>query len=329
MSQVYLRGQTAYQCDTCNRKTRVVENKYGLDVIQRCIITAGCLGKLYKVQTKKEVYDTPPVTPEVPGLEDWFQRKVLYTYTQSIESNSWTIQHNLGSKPIVHVLVNRQDPLDPSNTILVEVIPKKVTLINLNVVQVEFDTNESGVAQCVAAASANTTNPPTQFASVNVENYQLTNNGILTVATLDSSPLVDIDLVYTITESSQTIQYTGIDNTPSIGSPWVNANTVFVNGRTYTVRSFDIVQTQLAPPYFAAGLISNGSGVYFEDVFAPNEVLILLARRPYEVVDRNYTAYIDTALISKTAPQMFYDAGELFAPQSLFKSTYPPIVVVD
>ena len=64
-----------YNCDTCKREVELPQNKEGLEVIQRCIITAGCRGKLYQTDLKLN-HIRGKLPDSVIGLVDWSQREI-------------------------------------------------------------------------------------------------------------------------------------------------------------------------------------------------------------------------------------------------------------
>ena len=92
-AQILIKGESVYKCDTCNRKVRVATSKDGIDVVQRCIITHGCKGKLYRVRDARDVNSTSAFPAEVPGVQDWFQRRVVYDHSQPIKSQKWYYYH--------------------------------------------------------------------------------------------------------------------------------------------------------------------------------------------------------------------------------------------
>jgi hypothetical protein len=334
MPKVVVKGESIYKCNVCSRRIRVPTNKQGMDVFQRCIITHNCLGKLSRVTIAKDINETPAFPPEVQGVEDWFQRRVLYTHEQPVASATWTINHDLATRPKIYLYVNRL--IDGIET-LVKVDPKTETTIDLNTVQVTFDLAESGLAQCIALASQNSTNPTaTAGIAVSTDAFQLTSDtGEVTIATLSTDPLVGVGLTYRTsgTELDITIDYAGIDTTPSVGSPWAGSMRAVINGSVYLIRSFNLTQTPLAPTYFAAGAVPNGS-TFFVSTFnnAPpvtGRCLFLLGRSPYATVDRIFDRYIDSAAISSLTPELFYNQGKAFAQPSVIRSTYPPILVVE
>ena len=333
MPKVVVRGESVYQCDVCSRSIRVPTIKQGMDVLQRCIITYGCQGKLYRVTQAKQINETPAFPPEVEGVQDWFQRRVLYTHLQPVQAATWVIKHNLASRPVIHVYVNR---IVDGEEQLVTFRPTTITTVDLNTIELTFDVAESGLVQCIALASQNATNPlstaPTAASTVAT---QITSNtGELTLATLNSDPLVGLGLTYLTSGAlaNVTIEYAGIDAAPSVESPWVGSQIAVINGKKYTIRSFNLTTTPLAPSYFGAGAVPNGSAFYVSSYNgAPpttGEVLILLGRAPYASVDRITDSYIDLSHISTTAPELFYTTGVGYAQPSVIRSTYPPILVV-
>ena len=329
--QIYIRGETSYQCDVCSRKVRVPSNKYSVDIIQRCIITKNCPGKLHKILTDAEANDVSAIPPSVPGVSDWVQRRVFYEHNQTIADTVWLIQHNLANKPSVQVFVVQTDGTDE---VLVEVDPLDVRVVDLNTVEVEFDKPQKGQAQCVAYASQNTVNPSVGTPTVTTQpTTLLTNGGELTIATQDSSTLIDFTIRYysvNVPDGYIDVQYVGVDDQPALTSPWAGVDKVYVNGRAFTVRSFNIVDQQVAPSTFANNLIANGTQFYFSTLSTtPNQNLILLGTSPFTVVDRVVDRYIDIALINQTQPELAYTTGEAYAAGTIIKTTYPPIVAVD
>lgn len=333
MPQVVVKGESVYKCNVCSRSIRVPTNKEGIDVLQRCIITSGCLGKLRRVTIAKDINETPAFPPEVQGVQDWFQRRVLYTHQQPVQSFTWLVTHNLVNRPKIHVFVDRsvdgvakQIPINPVREITVDA----------NNTILEFASAESGLAQCIALASQNTTNPLALVASAEpTDAFQISSNtGEVTLATLSSSSLVGLALTYRTsgTAIDLTIEYAGIDVGPSSESPWSGSQRAVINGRQYTLRSFNIERTPLAPAYFAAGAVPEGSSFFISNFNgAPlqlGECLILLGRNPYATVDRITDRYIDASTINTVTPELYYSLGAGFAVRSVIKPTYPQILVV-
>lgn len=333
MPKVVVKGESVYKCSVCTRNIRVPTNKQGLDVLLRCNITYGCQGKLRRVTQAKEINEPPAFPPEVQGVEDWFQRKVLYTHEQPVQSTTWTIRHNLANRPAIHFYVNR---IVNGETTLVSTDPLTETTIDLNTVQVTFSNAESGLAQCIALASQNSTNPNSAAGTVDSTTvYQVSSNvGEVTLATLSDAPLISLALTYKTsgTQLDVVIDYAGIDDVPAVGSPWAGTDAVVINGKKYTVRSFNITTTPLAPAYFAAGAVPTGSTFFVSNYNGhpplTGECLILLGRNPYATVDKVLDRYIDVSQISSSSPETFYTTGKAYTIPSVIKQTYPLILVV-
>jgi hypothetical protein len=282
------------------------------------------------VLTTAEANQVSSIPPAVSNIIDWSQRRVFFNFEQAIEDHIWTIEHNLANRPTVQVFVVQ---LQDGEEVLVEVDPLAVRVINLNTVEVEFDRPQRGQAHCLAYASANTVNPGVGTPTVVTQQTMLlTHNGELTIATLDATTLIDFTIQYRSVNAPGGVigvEYVGVDDQPSIDSPWVGANKVYVNGRSYTVRSFDLVEQPLAPATFANNLIANGTQFYFSTFSTtPNQNLILLGTPPFTVVDRVVDRYVDIALVNQDQPELAYANGEAFAAPSLIRSAYPHLYVV-
>lgn len=328
MLQVVIRGESVYECDVCKRRIRIPANKLGMDVLQRCIITLSCQGKLHRVTALKDINSTPAFPPEVPGIQDWFARNILYTHQQPIKSKVWVVQHNLQNVPNTHTFVHR---IVDGKEILIEQTPDAVDIVDANTLRLTFASTESGQVQCVTQSTKNTTNynntlPEAQPST----SIQLTTDvGELAIATLDTASIADITLTFLSTVPTN-VAYSGIDSVPSINSPWVGVNYVVINGRRYVVRSFNITQTPPAPLYFSSGAISNGTAFYVSSVnnveTKAGEVLFLMSKTPHTTVDRIYDRYVDAAHVSKTSPEMFYEDGRGYVSPTVVRTTYPLIL---
>lgn len=334
MKQVVVKGESVYECNVCKRRIRVPTNRFGMDVMQRCSITAGCKGKLSRVTQPKDINSTPAFPAEVDGVSDWFQRKILFTHDQPIASSIWIVKHDLGNKPIVHVFVYTQVN---GEDVLVSQEPQSVRTVDLNTIEVFFAKPTSGLVQCVSLASENLTNSTALTPASNSGSaVQITNdNSDLVIATLSSAPIVDVTLSFTTTSANSPtvdILYSGIDSTAALDSPWSGVRRVMVNGRRYTVRTFNITLTEAAQVAFASGQISGGSPFRMtligDSVVKQHDVLILLARTPFSVVDRIYDQYIDPALVDTVDPELYWDASKGYSKPNVLRTTYPPILVV-
>ncbi len=322
MTQIVIRGEVVYKCNVCNRRARFANNSRGLDVINNCTITANCLGKLTRVNFPSDVLSTPTLVPSVPGLNDWYQRKLLYTHTQSVPMKVWTIYHNLSNNPTFDVLVD-------NGSGMVSYSPD-VKIIDKNTSTLTFNKSYSGIAQAISLSSQLTPTP------VNLPSGDLvqisTNTGLLTIATIISSSIVDLSLDYHINNISNTVNTLiySVDDQPQSTSPWNSANTVYIHNTLFTVRSVETVLDQNNYHYFASNEITSGSSVTMLNINnstpQPKSILILLSTSPHGAVDRIYDKVIYFDQIQEN--QIIYNNGILFATPDIIKDIYPYIVVV-
>jgi hypothetical protein len=208
--------------------------------------------------------------------------------------------------------------------------PADTIVVDANNIELHFASAESGQAQCVSLVSKNTVNYTTSVAPTQADVPASSSTGELTIATLDASGIVDIQLTFALSPYVE-VTYSGIDVTPSVGSAWTNVDTVIVNGKRYTVRSFNIT-SGAATQMFATGAIPNGTTFYVSGLNGitplPNEVLFLLSTPPHAYADREYDRYIDSSHVSVSAHEMYYTSGVVSCVASVVRQTYPLILVV-
>lgn len=324
MPNISIKNENVYKCDTCHRNIRVPANPQGIEVVQRCIITAKCLGKMQRVANQDEINNTPTIPLEVTGLKDWSTRSVLFDYTQTVKMAAWKVAHNLENNPTVYVYVNRNGT---TGTMLVEVDPKSIEIIDLNNILITFDQPESGQVQCVALSSQNTAVYHTlAINNASTSDMQITNRGELTFATLDPSPTTSVKVMFNSPSSPQpvVVEYLNIA-TVSILSPWDGASYVTINSKKYYIKSVNLLTWSPAPLVFQSGLVSSGATVYFPNSTVAGQLLLLLANNPQSIADRIYDRYVDTASANVSTPQLYYNTGNVYVAQSMVKNTYPPI----
>lgn len=325
MTKVLARGDSVYECDVCKRRIRVPTQRRGMDVVQRCIITHSCQGKLHRVRLTKEINNTPAFPTEIAGVQDWAQRQILYTHTQTVQSFSWVINHRLSNNPNVYTHVVR---IKDGKEVMIPIEPIQINIIDLNTIEIKFNQAERGLAQCIAAASKNTINPVTSAGlAASAADSLLTNMGELTLATLDTTDNINLELTFDSPASTLPviIEYSGI-NRPATSSAWSDAGNVIINGKRYHVRSFNIITNPPAPTYFSQGAIANGSQITITSDPKANQVLILLANPPFASADKITSKYIDCANLT-SIPYLYYNKGDLYAKADVVKNTYPPIIV--
>lgn len=331
-----------YKCNVCKREIDLVENQKGLEVMNRCIITEGCRGELYRIN-RLEDFIRGQFPDRVPGLDDYTQRRVLYNHTQSIPSTEWFVEHNLGVAPSVQVLIDiaAESTADLSETpcalvsvednfIQVEITDFDVTITSPNTLTITFDDPRSGLAQMIARSSA----PVVFEESVEAETpvFQLTSTGsLLTIATRNSTipqgSSVDIEIDYIPPGSLTPITKTyTVPITTISDSPWNDFTNVLIQGKIYRVRSFDTFVSEMSD-----GTIPDGSTFYFKSVNSRDidsrEIIILLALSPYENVDKIKDRIIDVSTVTaqNASLSFFHTDRELFTFTPIILSTFPPL----
>lgn len=320
-----------YKCDTCKREIDFQQNLKGLERIQRCTITKGCRGKLYQTKILLD-YVRNNIPPNVAGLDNWQQRRVLYNFSQPIERSEWTINHNLGTYPVISVFVDRPTTDDPDNQ--EEITPTDITIVDQNNVTLTFDRPWSGIAQLVARQSdPNTLTQTTSTTTTAVTRQQLSNNGEITIATRVSTigepTSINLQLTYVTPEGITRVVSYVADDQPSSDSAWSDVDKVVIKGKIYTIRSFSALTSDMT-----TGVIGSGSTFLFTGVdedgdtimrdIVENEMFILLANSPYSVFDKNQSEFVDVSAATASS-QFFYNAGEFFAPINIVQSTFPAI----
>ena len=328
--RIFSRGETVYRCDVCSRKIRIPLNRLSFDTTGRCVITKGCAGHLHKVILKSEANETSTIPPSVPNLSDWSQRRMFFLHNQPVENETWTVEHNLSNKPNFQVFITK---IEGGEEVLVETDQFTETTIDLNTSLIEFTRREKGLVQCLATASANSTNQAVGAVVESEGTLLITNGGEITVATIDSNQLITLTVRFksSIDDGSFIdITYDNIDDQASIQSPWVGANVIYVGGKSYTIRSFNLLTHPNAVTSFTNKQIGDGTQFFFVSApTIPRENLILLGTPPFQSVDKTLNKYIDIALINQQQPELAYASGEAYASAGAIKTTYPPIHIVD
>lgn len=348
-----------YQCDTCKRETYRQQNRKGLDVISRCIITNGCRGKL-NLQEVKPSYAIGHSTPAVIGLVDWSARKVLFTFNQGFLKKTWEIHHNLNNQPSLSVFVYR-DPNDLTSLMKVE--PETIEYTTNDVVTLTFKTACTGVVQCQARSASDGQNITTLIpkditpTDANIfstqRSFRITNgleNGEITIATrvgtvaisgfaptqpitLSLQFLSPVDLSEIAVPINLTLR--NVDNTPvdTNASPWAGAKYATIHGRKYLLRSVNIHALgnlsslgipQGAPCYFKVNYLGN------DRTLTEDEMLILTASSPYHSVDRNYSQVADLMQLTKDKATAYtsYVDQDILGNTSLLEEIFPSIILV-
>ena len=290
-----------YRCDVCKRSVELQQQPEGLERISRCTITNGCRGKLFQEEVLLD-FIRGQRPPPVPGLDDYVQRRVLFNHEQVIASDVWTIVHDLGTSPSVQVFVDRPTSEDPDNRI--EILEQDLEIVSPDVLRLRFDRDETGIAQLIARQSDPILLRPLQpLFQPTTPPQRLTASGELTIATLDetvgTNPLITVEIEFQIAGGGIALFTFVADDQPSINSPWVEFNQVLIGGKTYTVRSFLLINAEVIRA------TANGSTFRFTgydplgleafQVINEDDMFILLADPPFENVDTIEDRAIDVS----------------------------------
>jgi len=341
-----------YKCTVCKREIEIPENKYGLEVVQRCTITEGCRGELYRIGRKQD-YLRGDLPARVPGLTDYSARRALYNHTQSVAATDWFVNHNMGVVPSVQVLINSTaaTSVDTDNTVScalrgtteaqtqIETTNFTIEIVDANNLIIHFPDPQSGLAQMIARSTS--TGVVETTTTTAAEQFQLTATGtLLTVATLnDVIPepnSISLDITYKSPDGlTSLVQTYNIGTLPSVDSPWDDYGTILIQGKRYKVRTFDALI-----PEMTDGTLPDGSSFYFSSLdtdstgtppgprgLGAREVYVLLGLDPYTNIDKVKNQVIDASKITAANAELslFVSGRELFAFDTVIDSTYPPI----
>jgi len=309
-----------YNCDTCHREVSRRRNLEGLEVSGKCVITKGCRGSLHQVEILQDYIRGEP-TPEVSGLTDWTPRKAVHDHTQTVKKAVWDITHEMGIVPTVSVFT--VDQLGQT----VEDTPEDTITVDGNTTRLVFPYPKSGFAQLIT-----TNTKPTvieEDTTVVVNDVQATNNGELTIATISDAAQLIITLGFVLNDTTdRTFEY-AVDDVPSVNSPWSDYNKILLDGRVYTVRSFNVNVAALSPVLLdnATMTFTIVDGIPIETF--GEDAVILLGSAPFDPVDKNVSQYTPVPINPvdlETNP--YYDSGEIIIRQETLVSVYPRILKI-
>lgn len=325
-----------YKCDVCKRDIELKQNIKGLENIQRCTITHGCRGKLYQTAVLAD-FVRGRLPDQVAGLDDWRQRKILYNHSQTIERDNWIIQHDLGTFPAISVFIDAPTEADPDNQ--EEIIPVDIVIIDEDNIILRFDKALSGLAQLVARQSDPDLLRP--LVGLNIETkelQQISIDGNISIATRIASTgtpdAVELSVEYTTTTNAAIPHTYDVDGN-TLGT-WSDINKTVIKGKTYAVRSFLGLISEMGDETIASGSTFKITAIGGNFAGSPpethipvtqDEVYILFAAAPFDNIDKVTTQYIDVFDVAESTNNftLVYDTGEFFAEKEIIQDTYPPI----
>jgi hypothetical protein len=333
----------SYQCNKCNRTIQKQENKSGITVFGKCIITEGCLGQLYKLSRNMDnSRESFPFS--VGGLIDYTPRKAFYEHTQTLLATSWLVTHNLSTSPAVSVYA------EDVNGDLKQLNQDNFTIqiLNKNQINLVFTQPFKGIAQCIARSTTTTVvSSVAQSTQVRV-----TNNGLLTLAIpelivnpppvptiqMESLPF-SLEIIIQRPSQEPVSSSENITKDLSDESPWNDWPKILIRKRkNYVVRAKEISNFIAFNSNSTITDIPNGTRIQFTRILWPaspyriiqsRELLFLLANSPYEPIDKIRDKIIDVGeMIDSPINYFTYRDGELYVDSSVIESTYPSTIKV-
>lgn len=332
-----------YKCNVCKREIEKLENKHGLTVFSKCIITEGCRGNLYKIyRDSSNIRESFPPIQE--GVKDYFPRKLLYKHTQNVAAKEWRVVHNLSSSPTI--IVYEKD--NNGGYTILDQDEYTVSIVDGDKLNIAFKTSKKGEAHCI---SRTTVPQRPKLLRADEAPLQITSNGILTISVPEiitksinpnkSVPFNTLDQIIKI--EIQTIKP---NEEPIICleefenedyNAWIGWNRILIRKRRhYTIKSkalddfrtFNGIELDLRNIPEGTILrflrIDYGDGVL--QTIPSRGLFILLSKYPYSSVDKIRNKLIDVGEMIKTEYDYFvFRNGELYTGLTNEEFTYPDI----
>jgi len=324
-----------YQCDTCNRKIETSQNKLGLEVIDRCIITYGCRGSLEKI--KFSPLKTRPEFPvDVTDLINHTPRKILYNHEQTFLSDEWDVVHDLGAHPSVQIFIEQ---IIDGKISLVETDADNIEIISKNRLKIYLPSTYQGIAQCVGRSAAGI-EPVVEVAARTFST--ISPNNEISIATFRTGDIFRLELQFVDPVSGSLLQtlLVPFGQVTTINSPWRQVKRLLIDGRVYSARSANL-GTILANANIESGTAFYISRYFHSNVSNPppdagylnfnrRDVYMLMSNSPYTSVDVIKTKTKD--LYEWSTPTQgiqtsFIENNQLFIYDDKLTSIFPPITV--
>jgi len=338
-----------YKCDTCKREIETIERLKGLTTFNKCIITKGCRGRLYKIgRNPYNVREFHP-EPENVGLSNFFPRRAFFEYRQELPSDTWKITHNMGVYPAVTVYSTSDESPTPLGRDDYEVL-----LIDSTSIELKFAQAITGVAQCVARSTKDLA--PTSI-PLGDDLFQVSNNNVLTFAVLGkitreitgNNPLytcdpdnplqIEINISIKEPEREEIFCTENITTHVEAASPWIDWDALISRQRrNYCIKSVnlkDFVSIQEfyddisdMPDGTKLKIISIDYGTGFKNQSIRSRNLFsLLADAPFNHIDKRTDILIDVGEVSASRlnDSFTFIGGELFLPVRQVEKIYPPL----
>jgi len=312
---------TIYQCSVCDRQIEIFRNPKSVDVINNCVITQNCRGTMIAIKNLDD-YSRGRNPKSVSGLEDWNQRKVLFNFVQTTETDSWIIKHDMQCFPEVMVYANKPTENDAKNVVKIE--PQKIELVDQNSIRLSFERPQSGTAQLFT----NTSFPDSSkfvARSETIKNVQLTNNGELTIAVIKFPPhrtIINLSATWIFPSGKTTPAIFKVDDVQSINSPWRTFTEVVINGVVYELRSF-LIRDFNVPT--GSHVNFTGMDPSLTDELEKNQLFSLISNPPFQIFDIDRYRALDLSDLISDPLSLSFDGFELSVKSDKLKNIFPPI----
>jgi hypothetical protein len=301
-----------YTCNTCNRSTTIPQNKHGLEVFNRCIITADCKGTLVMKRVRSEYVRSS----DSGTLPSWSSRKRLYTNIQPLRSSVWKVVHNLNNLPDVVVYID-------DGSMSVNTTAFTVNYVNLNELHITFTQRYTGVAQCIAKYDNDV------FIKELVETQTATivsQHNTITFAV--SEQIIDPVLHIKYAPISNTNNYSVENTVPLLVNntslAWGSNNVILVHGVRYRIFTMTLPNTNTfmypSLPYTITIDTIN------DNVIKPKDMFIIYTEGSNNGV-RVLDKVTDVSLLT-TVSNFIINNNIAYINSAYIKSIYPAIILI-
>lgn len=278
-------GLVVYQCTTCGRDVERIENVHGFDMIDRCVATQACSGRMLRTNRKPE-HIIASKTPNVDGIDDWRQRKLFYEHTQLLVSTKWTVVHELNTHPAVQVFGFRDGKYEElsTNTYSLVFPDANTTIINLI-------GGFTGVAHCIARSTSNVIKEePKIIDGVQISNNQKISCAILNLPDAGEAP----NLYLQVQTPNLSIEDVVVDLTGGDENTAWDSTKIRIANKSYGIRSGSY-------PSFLDGSIVKMMGLSFNIVSSTGNQIEISGDHSWRfAVNAQIVVYVDGVYIKRT-----------------------------
>ena len=343
MSTVHLK------CDTCKREIETLERTSSLNSFNKCIITKGCRGRLYKIGRNPYNVREYLEEPTVRDIENFTPRKSFFSFSQDLANKKWNVRHGMGVFPAVTVYDINGNEVPSSDY--------SINLINANMIELVFTTEVTGTVHCVARSSRDLKSsvPPSTEGL-----FKVTNKNVLTLAVLGKmtknsngtgesiftcSPDAKIRINIQITEPEKEPIFCSEDISTHLQrqSSWIDWTALKSRKRrNYCIKSVNLNDfTSIQEFYNDVDSIPDGTrfnilGFDYGEGFVPltvksRNLFVLLSSPPFSRNDKLLDTIIDVGEVSasRDVDSFVIIGGELYIDTKKLEKIYPILQKAD